>query len=246
MGRHKGNVNCAVQLSKEMVATGSDDQTICIWDLNEHKMTTCLYSNQGPILSLCPLQSSPDSTSLVSFADHSTIASNSALRFNGSSRDRAIDPLFSEDLLVSGSMNGRLQVWQVGQEKPLKEVNCHSSGVVDIEVLSPQCIASIAKDSYVNIWDIENEIVTQLNSHVCSPSALTVHEDGTLLVGLTDGSVRIWDITTFSQIAVLNPVLSTEGIQVQCIKVLKDSKIVAGYSDGQLVIWGVNFNKYLN
>ena len=119
----------------------------------------------------------------------------------GQHEEMANTVCFSPDgaLLVSGSNDNKIKVFEVKSGKLLKEFTAHSVGVKDL-VFHPDgsMLYSAGRDNLIRVWDCSNwKRVNQFEGHEKPVNALAISPDGNFLFsGSDDLSIRKWDIAT--------------------------------------------------
>ncbi|GBE86789.1 hypothetical protein SCP_1000310 [Sparassis crispa] len=104
----------------------------------------------------------------------------------------------SETLVVSGSDDGSLMLWDVESGRELDTITEHTNSICALAV-SPDghTLLSAARDGLVLVWDVHAEGVTvrgRRDGHDGSVNALAIAPNGrTIAMGSADYTVSLWD-----------------------------------------------------
>jgi F-box and WD-40 domain protein 1/11 len=100
---------------------------------------------------------------------------------------------YDEKILVTGSSDSDLLVWDIKTYEPIKRLRKHTGGVLDV-ALDSQHIVSCSKDSRIIVWERETyEPRGELTGHRGPVNAVQLR--GKFLVSASgDGIARLWDI----------------------------------------------------
>ena len=100
---------------------------------------------------------------------------------------------YDDKILVTGSSDSDLLVWDIKTYEPIKRLCKHTGGVLDV-ALDAKHIVSCSKDSRIIVWDRETfEPKGVLTGHLGPVNAVQLR--GKLLVSASgDGIARLWDI----------------------------------------------------
>lgn len=192
---HTDSVYC-VQFDEEKIITGSRDRTIRVWDINTMQ---CLRVIGGPNAKPTPGPKPLRTVDYPSF--HSAVASvngsvygNSIFETPAEWHDASILCLqYDNEILVTGSSDSDLIVWDIETYQPIKRLRSHIGGVLDV-ALDAKHIISCSKDSRIIVWDRKTyEPKGTLSGHRGPVNAVQLR--GKYLVSASgDGIARLWDI----------------------------------------------------
>jgi F-box and WD-40 domain protein 1/11 len=192
---HTDSVYC-VQFDEEKIITGSRDRTIRVWDINTMQ---CIKVIGGPNVKPVPGPKPLRTVDYPSF--HSAVASVNGTVYGNSIyhtpeywHDASILCLqYDENILVTGSSDSNLIVWDVKTFEPIRRLVAHTGGVLDV-ALDAKHIVSCSKDSKIYVWDRETyEIKGTLEGHRGPVNAVQLR--GKFLVSASgDGIARLWNI----------------------------------------------------
>ncbi|MBB2960123.1 c-type cytochrome [Methylobacterium sp. R2-1] len=120
-----------------------------------------------------------------------TGAALSVLRFH----DGAVNAVaaLSDGRFASGSEDGRIALWRLGQAEPERVLEGHTGPVAGLAV-SPDgtTLASAAWDGTARIWPLAGRSARVLEGHKGNVNAVAFLPGGGLVTAGADASVRIW------------------------------------------------------
>ena len=238
---HAYGVNaCSITPDGQHAATGSEDNTIRIWDI---KSGICLRTLIGHTQRVRTCAISPDSRFLVSGSHDETLRvwdlkSGNCLR-TIKEQSLVLTCAVTPDsrCFVSGSMDNALKVWDLRSGACLRTLEGHSSPVQACAIAPDgSLLVSGSSDKLVKIWDLETgNCLRTLEGHSDSVQACAIAPDGSLLVsGSRDKLVKIWDLETGACIRTLD----SRAEWIEACAITSDGRhLVSGSSDGTLKVW---------
>jgi WD40 repeat protein len=245
----------AVSPDGSLLATGSMDGTVRVWNLSTGEKLKTLEGHSKNVNSVA---FSPDSSCIVSGSDDKTVqvwdaSSGEHLKtLEGHSTGRVTSVAFSPDgrRIVSGSYNSTVRVWDASSGKLLKtlRVGGHSSWVLTVlsVAFSPdgRRIVSGSNDNTVRVWDgSSGEQLKTLEGHSGTVYSVAFSLDGKRIVsGSYDKTVRVWDASSGGHLKTLEGHSS----MVSSVAFSPDSRrIISGSHDKTVRVWDASSREHL-
>ncbi len=226
-----------------MLASGSIDSTIRLWDVATGRLTATLEGHTGHVWSVA---FSPDGRMLASGSIDSTIrlwdvaTGRSTATMQGHT-DGVFSVAFSPDgrMLASGSGDSTIRLWDVATGRLTATLQGHTDEVFGV-AFSPdgRMLASGSGDSTIRLWDVgTGRSTATLEGHTDEVGRVAFSPDGRMLAsGSIDGTIRLWDVATGRSIATLEG--HTDG--VFSVAFSPDGRMLAsGSSDSTIRLWDV-------
>jgi len=196
MSGHTDSVYC-VQFDEHKIITGSRDRTIRVWDLNTNR---CIKVIGGPTVRPVPGPRTLRTVDYPSF--HHAEASVNGTPYGhhiyhvpSDFHSASILCLqYDDEILVTGSSDNDLIVWDIKTYEPIQRLKHHQGGVLDVAFDSKH-IVSCSKDCTIVVWDRKTlKPLRNLTGHNGPVNAVQLR--GNLLVSASgDGVARLWDLT---------------------------------------------------
>ncbi|MCT7969635.1 serine/threonine protein kinase [Laspinema sp. D1] len=241
----------AVALSRDgkIIASGSEDKTLMIWDRHPGKVLHTLTQHSGAVTAVVI---SPDGKLLVSGSTDKTIKfwqlpTGFLLRtltgHTGAITALTITP--DGKTLVSGSADKTLKLWNLRTAQLQQTWEGHTQGVSCL-TCSPdgKTIASGSDDRTIKLWNLRNGTVkATLTGHQERVEAVAIASDSqTLASGSRDKTIQTWQLDTGTRLATPKEHLS--GFQaigyLPLLPTLNPGNghiLVSGSEDKTLKIW---------
>ena len=204
---HAESINCiAISADGKMLASGSEDKTIKLWDL---QTSECLATLEGHEDAVKAVAMTPDGQLLVSgSADHTIklwqlpdnadepICPDPIYTLTGHSdwvRCLAITP--DGQTLVSGSLDKTIKLWQLDTGELKSPLVGHWDEVNNLAI-SPdgRNLISCSRDETIQVWHLETlKPLQSFEGHQGAVAAVAMTPDGQPLVSSSwDHTIRVW------------------------------------------------------
>ena len=245
---HYESINCiAMNHQFSLMATGSSDRTVKLWD-----PATCMLHSQLPpsgnsIVKLCFSRSNAvDHLASGSLDHHAHLYSITNGKLIASFKHDAwvygVDLLDSTRLLSAGHDN-LMKLWDILTTKPITTFSINSS-CNDLEI-SPannsSLFCTVHHDYSVRFWDYKTgQCVKNLEKqHNQSVTSCNFSQDGWLLLtNSRDDTLHVIDTRTYKKILTLQDKAYKNGMIANKARFCPNStKVCAGSALGSLVIW---------
>ncbi len=257
---HSGVVR-AVAISPEgqIMASGSEDNTIKIWQLKTGRLVRTLSGHTNWISSLAI---SPDGQTLISGSGDNTIKiwqlkTGRLVRTLSGHTSSVYTVAISSDgqTLISGSGDNTIKVWQLRTGQLIRTLTRHSYAVNSLAI-SPdgQTLVSgngsvwpLGQDYTVKIWQLKTGTAKRtLTGHSANVAAIAISPDGqTLISGSDDQTIKIWQLRTGQLIYTLKGHSS----RVYAVAISPDGEtLYSGSGDNTIKVWNLktgNLNRTL-
>ena len=183
----------------ELIASGSDDNTIKIWR-KDGKLVITLEGHRDSIRSVVW---HPDGEMLASASYDKTVKlwnkKGELIKTIQGEQGQVNGITFSPDgkLLASAGADGTVKLWQTGDMSLYKTISAHKSWVSDVQFIpNSQFIASSGTDRVIKIWRWEDgTLVDTLQEHTAAVKTISFSGDGKLLAsGDGDANVKLWGV----------------------------------------------------
>ena len=256
----------------KILASGSQDKTILLWDMETRKPIGQLGGSPVAITSIA---FSPDGKTLASVGYDKTItlwdiASRSPIGLPLQGHSNVVSAVaFSPEcdsppgapaercgkLLASGSYDSSILLWDMKTLQPIGRLTGHSNAISSI-AFSPdsKVLVSSSYDNTVVWWDLQNmRPMSRLTGLTGAVSSTAFSPDGKLLASgscskldqdkCTEGEIILWDTKTFQPIG--QPLIGHTDF-VTSVTFSPDSQTLAsGSNDNTILLWDVATGKPL-
>ena len=227
----------------EQLVSGGSAPYVCIWDLDELKISAVLGGFAGtnyirndamsPSLDMIAFKSSQDSILIQNISDQTeNLELNERLASN---------PVFSSDGKKLANVSFRtVKVWDLEMSELVYTVEGLDNRIFDVALSHDgELLAAASEDGTLHLWQSNDDNSHRiLEGHAGSASQVTFSPGGDLLAsGSDDRSVRIWSVDDGKLSASFD---NLEG-KILCIGFTPDgSFLAAGTDTGVVYLWRVN------
>ncbi|MCT7950862.1 serine/threonine protein kinase [Ancylothrix sp. C2] len=247
----------AIGSNNLMVASGSLDDTIKLWNINTGELFTTLFGHLNAVNSVA---FTPDGTLLASCSDDGTIKlwnpSKGVLvaTLKGHLRDiNSVAISADGKLLASGSEDRTVKLWDLtkgftGNDfKPMR-IFSGRSGMIKCVTFSPKAerVASGGLDNNIYIWNVANgDLLSTLSGHFNSINTLAISPDGNILAsGSKDQTIKIWDISKNNPM-LLRSLTGHTNMVNSVVFSPQGNTLISGSSDNTIKLWQVSTGKLI-
>ncbi|HEY9633193.1 MAG TPA: WD40 repeat domain-containing serine/threonine-protein kinase [Coleofasciculaceae cyanobacterium] len=241
----------AISPDGQTIVSGSNDQTIKIWQLSSGILRRTLSGHTSWISTVAI---SPDGQTVVSGSGDTTIkvwqlSTGKLLRtLTGHSRSVyavAISP--DGQTLVSGSSDNTIKIWQLSSGQLLRTLTKHSYGVHSMTI-SPDAQTLVSgngeiwpygEDYTIKVWGLKTGAAKRtLNGHSNNVISVAISPDSqTLISGSEDKSIQMWQLSTGQ----LLHTLAGHSGAVYTLAISPDGQtLVSGSGDRTIKVWQMN------
>ncbi|MBD2214905.1 serine/threonine protein kinase [Nostoc linckia FACHB-104] len=186
-----------------ILASGSDDQTVKIWNLQQKQVIRTLKADSGWVYAVAV---TPDSQTAIAGYQNKTIKiwnlnTGEKIRtlqgHQGLVNSVAISP--DGQTLVSGSYDKTIKLWDLPTGKEIRTLKGHTREVLAVAI-SPngEKIASASADRTIKIWQLKTgKKIHTLQGHSLDVNALAISPNGQLLASASDDkTIKLWNLNT--------------------------------------------------
>jgi WD40 repeat protein/serine/threonine protein kinase len=231
----------AVSPDGKRIVSGSDDQTVRVWDATTGAELMTLRGHEREV---GPVSFGSNGRKLVSISMDGTVkvwdaATGAEVMTLAGPEDDVISAAFSPDgkRIISGSHGGTLKLWDAAAGVELMTLRGHEGDVWSVSFSSDgKRIVSGSYDKTIKIWDAAtgSELMT-LRGHEETVYSVSVSPDGKRIAsGSWDKTIKVWDVSTGVEVMTLRG----HARVVTDVAFSPDGKrIVSGSADGTVKVW---------
>ncbi|MBD2744009.1 serine/threonine-protein kinase [Coleofasciculus sp. FACHB-1120] len=243
-GHLKSVASVAISPDGEMLASGSLDNTIKLWNLNTGQEISTL---NGHSKSVGAVAISPDGQTLASGSWDNTIRlwnikKAYKTRTLAGHSSQVVSVAFSPngEILASSSLDNTIKLWDLKTGQEINTFTGHSNWVMSI-AFSPdgQTLASGSWDNTVKLWNIKTgDKIRTLTGHSNHVNSVAFSPDGQMLAsGSWDNTVKLWNVNTGQEIRTLHG----HSKAVYSVRFSPDMQTLAsGGMDNTIKLWNPN------
>jgi len=251
LSEHDSSVlSIAFSPCSKQLASGAEDGTIRLWNLEKFQCTQILshhqkavncikFSPNGKILASASWDKTVKLWDLDTFDEIATLTGHT-------DSVEVLDISMDNLLLASGSNDQTIRLWDIRKKQPLHTFDSFSDTIRSL-CFSPDGL-QLAAGSWdiIYLWDVlsKKSIRTFKGQTKNYISALDIAPDGlTLAAGSHDKTIRLWDMTSKKQSLKLQGHLR----RVNCVAFSPDNLTLAsGSHDKQVKLWNIKTGKEIN
>ncbi|RNA17804.1 hypothetical protein BpHYR1_016202 [Brachionus plicatilis] len=193
---HSEKVYSIAVLKNGDLASGSEDRTIKIWNINNGSLKMTLSGHLGKVFSLAVLingdlaSGSADKTIKIWNTNNGV----SKITLNGHSDWIWSLAVLKNGDLASGSRDKDIKIWDINNKSLKTTLSGHSNEVFSLVVLKNGDLVSGSRDKTIKIWNLDDgSIKSTLNGHANWINSLAALKNGDLASVSNDEIINVWD-----------------------------------------------------
>uniref|UniRef100_A0A7M5TY35 Uncharacterized protein n=1 Tax=Clytia hemisphaerica TaxID=252671 RepID=A0A7M5TY35_9CNID len=238
---HQGAIpELVIDPTNRWFATGSQDKTIRLWDINTGKQKLVIKAHKREIRALAfgatghrKLYSAGDDRQLLC---HDVEVNRVIQKFKGQTSviyDMAI--YHPENLLISCGRDKLLKVHDLRTEKIVRSMRGHTNTVSQVVTNNfHKMVISAGHDSTIRLWDIgDGRCISTLYGHKKSVRALCSDPDGKKFLSASSELILAWELPLGDMIQEIE----AKDIAINTITSNQYGVVVAGGSNGYMNLW---------
>ena len=242
-GHEDGVISVAFNNDGQMIASGSLDKTIKLWNING-KLLRTLTGHTEPVYSV---SLAPDGKILASGSVDKTIKlwnveDGSLIKTLKGHTQTVNNVKFSPsgETIASASSDKTIKIWSRQDGRLLKTITGYNFPIISV-AFSPdsQNIVAGGEDKTIKIWDIEDgRLLKTLSGHQGWVNSLSYSEDGKSLVsGSADKNIILWNVAEGKLIKIIpGHTASVWGVRFSP----DDKMIISASRDRTIQLWNRN------
>ena len=257
---HNKIIVCMIELENKQIATGSYDNTIKIWDVNNQNCENEIIEDGKvfallefePNLLLSAIDKTPDDVQEISQIRSEDIVIN-LWDLNSANSDNKIIHSFTghqlrinclvkcdDKFFASCSNDGEIIIWDYHLRKKVHNLLGHADCILCLIRLNNGNLCSGSADKTIKIWNWENaSCIATLEGNEHWVKCLCQLSNGYILSGSHDNLIKIWD--SYNQF-VTDLKGHTESVRSIC-QIGKTNYIASASFDHTIKIWDLNTNE---
>jgi WD40 repeat protein/serine/threonine protein kinase len=240
---HERGVTCvAFAPNSRLLASGSQDQTIIVWNTgDEFKRGAVLRHHKGPITDVA---FSPNSRRLLSGSEDSTARiwdikteADQHILQGHTKPVRAVAWAPGAKQVATASDDGSARLWDATTGSEVRRFEQHQGPVTAVAFTQDgRCLVTAGQDGTVRIWNVSSGKEVRSFAYPTTPIAsLALSRDGRYaLTGGKDNAVHLWDLFRGRQVHAFGSPEGPKG-PVTCVVFAPDGRHVYAGSDDHLV-----------
>ncbi|MEH2064197.1 MAG: hypothetical protein V7K50_18350 [Nostoc sp.] len=226
-----------------MIASGSHDKTIKLWDVTAGRQIRTIQTHPDLVHSVA---FSPDGRIIASGSYDKTIklwdvTTGRQIHTVQGHSEWVNSVAYSPDgkILASGSNNKTIKLWDVTTGGQIRTLQGHLEWVHSVVFSSDgKTLASGSYDNTIKLWDVKTGgQIRTLQGHSNWVWSVAFSPDGRTLASASyDKTIKLWDVTTGGQICTLQ----AHSYLVTSVAFSPDAKTLASGSFGEIKLWDVS------
>lgn len=253
---HTASVNAvAIDPQGNILACGSDDRTVSLWDLKTGKPIFTFFGLLNAVFSVAfspgtPLLISGDFDKTITCWNLDTKAVRSFSGQSGTNNAHSgyiFSVAFTPDgeTIASGSADKTIKIWNIPRWVSTRTLRGHTDTVWSIAI-SPdgQIIASASADKTIGIWPLNSwDEPRILTGHSGWVTSVAIGDNGKIMAsGSQDSTIKLWNLNTLKLLCTL----SGHSAAVWSVAFSRDKQILASAGKDGVKLWNLSTGELLH
>ena len=244
---HTEKVTSLTQLKSGKLVSGSYDNTLCIWDINDSskKEPETRIHEQGRALFLLEFENnkilSATSNNQINLWNLNNDPINLEHTFEGHELWVNCLVKIDEQKFASASNDATVIIWDYYNRKKISILEGHEDCILTLIKLKNGKLCSGGADQFIIIWDIENNSRIQtLSGHEKWVKCLLELDNDTIVSGSDDKTIKLWNYNTEEKKYDLFKTLTGHTHSVRTFCQIDNNHFASGSFDCTIKIWEIN------
>ena len=246
---HKDKVTALIKLNNNLIASGSYDNTVKIWDINKKDKDTLIMNKYSLGKVICLLEFEPgmllggigdDNINQILLWDlNDPLNGDHIHNFNGHENQITSLVKCDENYFASSSLDAKIFIWNYKNKNHKNILERHKSGINAMIMLKNGNLCSADMDNYIMFWDWkQNKCLKYLEPHKQCVKCLLELDNNVLILGSEDETISIWDNEYKNAIYLKG---HTHSVRTLCQ--IDDNYFASGSFDNTIKIWNLKEKK---
>ena len=237
MSGHSKSITSLVLLNKNKLASGSEDKTIKLWDLEKRVCSSTITGNYERIESLLKINENT-----LAAGSQSTIrvfnTDNKKELYSLVGHEKSVCTMvkISDSKIVSGAYDNLIKIWDINNRCCEFSLYGHDTTVFIVLLLQDGRLASGSGswNRALKIWNLESQSCEcTLLGHKREIKCMEQMSNGWLLTGSVDKTIKVWNVK--KKFCIQTLVSHFDAVYSLCV--IDKETFVSGGKDQDIILW---------
>ena len=243
---HEERVTALIKLSNDLIATGSYDKTVKIWDITKNEKDSLIMNKKATGFVLCLLEFEHckllggTNNNLINLWDLEDEQDEESIE-NFSEHTRYVNALVKcdENYFASASNDAKVIIWDYKNKKCKSKFEAHANCIMSMIMLQNGNLCTADADEIIIIWDWKKlQELYIFRGHEKYVKCLCELDNKYLLTGSEDNTIGIWEEKSQNYENI--KYLEGHEFPVRTLCQIKDNYFASGSFDNKIKIWDIN------